>query len=232
MKHVIHQENKVGRDFVVGDLHGCYNALLLKLHEVLFDFENDRLFSVGDLVDRGKQNLECLVLLKEPWFHAVKGNHEQMMCDYVLRGGDYSHWLNNGGQWYDDCKTNKGLRELIKLADELPYARTVRTSIGTVGITHANPPDDWRDLDKEHPLPRFMQMGFEERLIWSRAKIQKKDVRRVQGVDFTVHGHTPLKHVVGLGNSLFIDTGAVYSGKLTLLLMQDVPEWLKVRCIS
>lgn len=41
----------------------------------------DRLFSVGDLVDRGEHAIDALALLDFPWFFAVKGNHEEVMCD-------------------------------------------------------------------------------------------------------------------------------------------------------
>lgn len=65
-----------GRLFVVGDLHGCYTLLMNKLEELEFNFQQDLLVSVGDLVDRGQENLECLSLINEPWFKAIRGNHE------------------------------------------------------------------------------------------------------------------------------------------------------------
>jgi len=45
-------ENREGRDFVVGDIHGMFGHLRMLLKQVSFDAEVDRLFSVGDLVDR------------------------------------------------------------------------------------------------------------------------------------------------------------------------------------
>lgn len=67
--------------FVVGDLHGCYTLLMSELEKASFDPERDLLISVGDLVDRGAENVECLELITMPWFRAVRGNHEQMMID-------------------------------------------------------------------------------------------------------------------------------------------------------
>lgn len=67
--------------FVVGDLHGCYTLLMNELDKVSFDPARDLLISVGDLVDRGAENVECLELITMPWFRAVRGNHEQMMID-------------------------------------------------------------------------------------------------------------------------------------------------------
>lgn len=67
--------------FVVGDLHGCYTLLMSELEKASFDPARDLLISVGDLVDRGAENVECLELITMPWFRAVRGNHEQMMID-------------------------------------------------------------------------------------------------------------------------------------------------------
>ena len=90
--------NVDGRDFVVGDLHGCYDMFQAELNKVNFDFEIDRMFSVGDLIDRGTQNIECLDLLHQPWFHAVKGNHEDMFYNCFMHGEE-NIYLVNGGQW-------------------------------------------------------------------------------------------------------------------------------------
>src|SRR3546814_14755908 len=75
--------NKVGSDFIVGDLHGCLDLLQVELDRVGFDRAKDRLFSVGDLIDRGPDSMGCLRLLREPWFFAARGNHEDMLLDYA-----------------------------------------------------------------------------------------------------------------------------------------------------
>jgi serine/threonine protein phosphatase 1 len=93
--------NLAGRDFVCGDIHGCYERLeaFLNDKQIGFDKRIDRLIGCGDIIDRGSRNEECLDLLYEPWFDTVMGNHEFMMMDY-FRGGEYSEtWINNGGAW-------------------------------------------------------------------------------------------------------------------------------------
>ena len=49
-------QNTVGRDFAVGDIHGCFTELQRGLDAIGFDPSTDRLFSVGDLVDRGPES--------------------------------------------------------------------------------------------------------------------------------------------------------------------------------
>ena len=58
--------NNNGYDYVIGDLHGCYALLEKLLKQVNFDSRGDRLFSVGDIVDRGESSFECLKLLSKP----------------------------------------------------------------------------------------------------------------------------------------------------------------------
>jgi len=69
--------NTTGRDFVVGDIHGMFPALEELLASVEFDGDRDRLFSVGDLVDRGPLSKHAPDWLAHPWFIACRGNHEQ-----------------------------------------------------------------------------------------------------------------------------------------------------------
>lgn len=91
--------NKKGRDFIVGDIHGKFTFLMQLLDFVKFDFVSDRLFSTGDLIDRGSENEECLRLLHNPWFNASLGNHELFAILAFHRQLDFDLWANNGGMW-------------------------------------------------------------------------------------------------------------------------------------
>jgi len=96
-------ENRLGRDFVVGDLHGCRNLLEIRLKKIGFNFQNDRLFSVGDLIDKGPDSFATLSLIMEPWFFPVMGNHEDMFLHFMrLRHSTKStvqDFIDNGGTW-------------------------------------------------------------------------------------------------------------------------------------
>ena len=206
--HKHYDKNTKGRDFIVGDLHGCYDMLMHELKELYFDKTIDRLFSVGDLIDRGTQSIECLRLIQEDWFHTVIGNHEDMFISAVINGETPNLWYANGGLWSideDPCE----LLYLAELADKLPLAITID---GSIGICHAQPPSlDWANA----VMPDFRSR---EGMIWGRSWIANKMSRNVFGIDQTFHGHTPVKDVVAIGNVNFVDTGAVFKGgKLTIL---------------
>lgn len=145
--------NTAGRDLVVGDLHGCKAALDRLLDHVRFDAGVDRVISVGDLVDRGPDSFGCLLLLDEPWFHAVRGNHEAMLLDFAwesLRGpvrppfAKGHTFLDNGGEWilrfYDRRKEewSPDLRRLLRLVAQLPLVITVGGPGQRFNVVHAD----------------------------------------------------------------------------------------------
>lgn len=67
------EPNKVGRDFVVGDIHGCFGKLTDNLKQLNFNFDIDRLFCTGDLVDRGPESHLALDWLAYPNRHVFVG---------------------------------------------------------------------------------------------------------------------------------------------------------------
>ena len=219
-RHVILPANMVGRDFLLGDLHGCLGAFVMALKDVKFDESKDRIISVGDLVDRGPQSYDCLKLVRAPWFHAVRGNHEAML----LKSDDpktRTLWRRNGGEWFFDLE-EKDQMTCFKLAASLPLAITLKHKSGaTLGICHAEwPGDDWSKIEYAFDVP-----WASEQMIWGRTVLTEGAPRSDRSASLTVHGHTPIDHSLRLGSALFIDTGCVYGGLLTLISAEDALGW-------
>ena len=202
--------NEKGRDFTVGDIHGCFDRLDAALEAVGFDPSVDRLISVGDLVNRGGQSLRCLEYLQQPWFFAVAGNHEDMVIENIcddgrLVFGDVEkrmHWLKPL-----DHATRLKIKQAFKA---LPTAIELQSDKGPIGFVHADIPPgmDW-------PTFRAKLEGGDQQAIkkakWSRKRIKSKFNESVGGVSRVFFGHT--KQTSGarrLGNCFYIDTGAVY----------------------
>lgn len=148
--HPLHQRlawNPTGRDFIVGDMHGCYDLFEAELAKVGFDPAHDRVISVGDLVDRGPDSMACLRLLKEPWFHAVRGNHEIMLLNYgyaslksspLLQNNDL--FLQNGGSWVlrlDEFEQAELWYELLPRIATLPFVISVGNGPDRYHVVHS-----------------------------------------------------------------------------------------------
>jgi len=200
--------NTTGRDFAVGDIHGHFTLLQQALDELGFDPESDRLFSVGDLVDRGPECEQVLEWLKKPWFHPVRGNHDDYVCRHDTC--DIGNWLQNGGAWFMSLlEAERG--EYAAQFRELPIAIEVETSEGPVGLVHADCPfPSWRYLlDKLEDVAEGnagLLRSIKNGCMWSRRRIELEDISGVEDVRALVVGHTPLKMPTALGNVIHIDT--------------------------
>lgn len=201
--------NHEGRDFVVGDLHGCFALLDAALERLGFDPEVDRLFSVGDLIDRGPASFRAPEYLAQPWFHAVRGNHEMLMLDAVRSGDaeDIVQWVGNGGNWwYPDHE--KLLPSLSEVVDCLPYAMEVETPRGTVGIVHADVPEneDWPSFMArlQHPDDHH----YRDLAVWSRKRFSGRVNKPVPGIHRVIVGHSITAKPFLRDNVIFLDTGA------------------------
>jgi len=204
------KRNESGADYVVGDIHGCYDILMNGLKSIGFNKTKDRLFSVGDLVDRGLDSFKCLSLPYEPWFFAVRGNHEILMHD-ALNGGDMALWFMNGGTWA--LEHDIGLRALVNdVMDRLPLAIEIETESGSVGVIHADVTSgQWGEFN-------------EQRDVWSRERIERpfgKSSGPVSGIDTVYVGHTILNAIARLENVVYLDTGAFHTGKLQIVKISE-----------
>jgi len=78
--------------YVIGDVQGCFHALMKLLKNISFNTQNDRLIFCGDLVNRGGRSIDVL-----RWIYA-----HQCCCDSVLGNHDLSllskHFVPNKTQ--------------------------------------------------------------------------------------------------------------------------------------
>lgn len=132
--------NERGRDFYIGDLHGCTGHLDVLLSAVQFDRSADRLISTGDLIDRGPDSWGASALIDEPWFHAVLGNHEvfALACQEVHPFTDWQGLMRyyRSATWQRQLPPDK-LTLLIERLNSLPVALEVEQRDGRrFGVIH------------------------------------------------------------------------------------------------
>ena len=216
-----------GRDFVVGDVHGEFLALEAVLAHVGFAPQCDRLFALGDLVDRGPRSADALAWMNSGRIAlSVRGNHEQMllrriemaetdpgertwtMHPWFARDVERADW----GRWKDVLRA-------------MPIAATVRTRAGAVGLVHATP-------TARHWDTMLAQLAAGDTdTMWlaiSSTARARNDARRaeyegvpadgrIDGVRAVLTGHTIVADPATTENVWHIDTGAGFpNGRLTL----------------
>ncbi|ROO25375.1 serine/threonine protein phosphatase [Salinisphaera orenii MK-B5] len=227
----IHAANERGRDYVVGDIHGCFYMLDALLARIGFDATRDRLFSVGDLVDRGPDSERAGEYLDRPWFHAIRGNHEDMLLDAVAEGGEAaSLWRMNGGGWFDalDAASRAALTRRVAA---LPHAIEVALpSGGCAVLVHGDLPGrDWPAL-RAGLAAGTLREDDRVAMVWDRESARRIETGRggveVTGAAVVFLGHTPMPAPIASANTRWIDTGAFMGRRLTLAeLAADGRVW-------
>lgn len=191
--------------FFVGDIHGQFDALMFGYIQLGITGA-DMIISVGDVVDRGNKSVECLqFFLDASNAIMVRGNHEDMFVKGFVDDDSYMYnmQLFNGGGWVLDYPETY-MKSLAFKTAQAPMSLTITHGDKKFGVCHAEcPTDKW--VDVEHPPTA----SIEEDCLWGRNKITdpKFEGQVIEGVDYTIHGHTPRKDVTVVGNQLFIDTG-------------------------
>ena len=202
-----------GRLFVVGDLHGCYAQLMQQLAIVEFDFEQDLLIAVGDLVDRGADSLKCLNLIDEPWFKAIRGNHEEMcilsQTDWRMADLHRQH----GGEWFYALSIAQR-EQVIAKCQALPVILEIEYHHQRYGFVHA-------DIDQNDWVTFKQSVQVNPELaLWGRGRIRNKRsgvYSQIQGIDQVFLGHTVVDSVTKRDNCYFLDTGCVFGQHLTVV---------------
>ena len=218
-QHRHFRRNHRGRDFVVSDIHGELDRLERQLRRQEFRPDRDRLFAVGDLIDRGEHSAAVIELLDERWFFSVMGNHELLLLDAQTSTDDQLIHEHNGGGWFYRQSGQTRSNQLRLLYQHLALAFTVETPSGPVGIIHATAPSDWRTI-QEVPLEQDQWVE----LVWDRDDYQQarqapERVPPVHQVSRAVHGHVSCEQPIAAANRIWIDT--LYRG--TDITLMPIP---------
>ena len=126
--------------YAVGDVQGCLEPLQCLLEHVAFDPSKDRLWLVGDLVNRGPQSLETLRFLF--------GIRNALVC--VL--GNHDLHLLAASRNIERLRKSDTLREVLEApdcADLLDWLRQQKLmhydAERNIAMVHAGIPPQWTD---------------------------------------------------------------------------------------
>ena len=220
--HRYFARNTIGRDIVVGDIHGHFDVLEKALREIDFDTARDRLFALGDLVDRGPNSPAALEWLNQYWFNSVIGNHDLSHVLAAEREHISNTWVLDmivptRDDWAANCAPAV-YSALVAEFSRLPLAISIEMSLGNVGLVHAELPHGYRTwdsfvqaIDAESIDDGALWMATSERLLDLLPVKTRADLKFfVPDVLAIFHGHTIpwLKQPVKVGNHHYIETGA------------------------
>lgn len=219
--------------YAIGDIHGEIGKLD-RLHAAIrADAEargTDRKVTVyvGDYVDRGPDSagvIDRLVADSLPGFERIflMGNHEEFLLQFLSDPDTWGGWLMNGGEAtlasYDVDLPSIGSfsEDASRLRNEftarLPDAH--RRFLEELRLYHIE--GDYlfvhAGIRPGQPIERQSWMD----LLWIRDLFLRSDADHGFVV---VHGHTPVEQPEIRPNRIDIDTGAVFGGKLTALVLE------------
>jgi len=201
------------RRIVIGDVHGHYGTLMTLL-EAIAPTSEDRVYFLGDLIDRGPQSAQVVDFVMQSSHPCLLGNHEQMVLDILgqeeIYGPALQAWLSSGGHTTINSYGEAGVRQ-----DHLDWMRKlpIYLDLGDTWLVHAG----------VHPRIAFEKQTSEQ-FCWIRNEfhsIEKPyfpDKLIITGhtITFTLPGVNPGEIAQGRG-WLDIDTGAYHpkSGWMT-----------------
>ncbi|KEI95128.1 serine/threonine protein phosphatase (plasmid) [Clostridium botulinum A2B3 87] len=216
--------------YVMSDLHGCYNKFIKMLDQIKFK-NDDELYILGDILDRGKNPLGILdYIILHKNITLLKGNHEQMYIDFY-ENNDISLWYYNGGEITHSQIVTKEIgydKSLYNYFRKLPYIKVIDKFI----LVHAGL--SFSDNCNYLSIDDFIKYQDEDTCLWNRENIGKEQKYR----DYTVIcGHTPVQSITNNYDdvrilkrygTIYIDCGCVFekaNGKVACIRLDDMAEF-------
>lgn len=146
--------NRVGRDFIVGDVDGAFDQVFQAMQDVDFDSGRDRLISVGHLLAGQASLTSCIRFLRTPSVFAVLSNGEQDLIDLFSEGPLDDEALEalvaldyHGMAWLADTGQLQRT-QLVAAMRLLPLAISIGDGGAVTGCVHAGLPcgENWEEF--------------------------------------------------------------------------------------
>lgn len=198
------------------------------LNRLEFDPGCDRVFSVGDMIDRGPDSLATLSLIEQPWFHAVLGNHELMLLNFLHCYGSRLHsrkaYPSGAGEWISEAiaRHRRAVEGLVERVSKLPLAIHVGGDV-PFSVTHGDlPPANLRHSGST--ADETICVHKADHITSSRARLSaalKTDLMQLRfaqhsvrisptpmaDIPITYAGHSPVRDVTVHNSYVYIDQG-------------------------
>ena len=205
--------------YCISDVHGCYDEFMNLLEIINFNSEQDNLYVLGDVIDRGKKPLECLNYIRNTnGAELLIGNHEQMMIDYYFNF-DQLWRKNSSGKTRYQVNSYPQKAALLQWVKTRPYYIDITVNERNYLLVHAA-------INASLPLDN----QSEDYMLWERDGFIENPAFETHTIIF---GHTPTpyfntdkldcsvwfdkKH----NDKICIDCGCVFGGALAAYRLDD-----------
>jgi hypothetical protein len=196
---------------IVGDVHGCMTELEDLLELLHFDEARDRLIFVGDLIVRGPDPHGVLALARKLGARVVRGNHEDKLLAWRHREKEL-------GAEHERLARELSEVEWRMLGDmplwiDLPDhgVRVVHAGIVPGKAIDRIPPEALLTMRTMDARGRWSDQP-ERGALWG---------TRYEGPPHVVFGHNARSEPQLHGWATGIDTGCVYGGRLTAVVLAE-----------
>ena len=233
----------------MSDLHGCYEEYIKMLNLIEFN-DNDILYVIGDVCDRGPSPMKILLhMMEHDNIIPIYGNHDVIALNALSKIGDYSkevisdrdyvityglmnhdeyreylYWLSDGGEStlrdYDKLSRNDK-RKVLEYLSDFKYYDEVRVDNNDYILVHGGLAPF--DLSKELYDYKLTDIITE-----------RTDIDKMYYKDkIIIFGHTPTKiydsskqgRIIKRNNNIAIDCGCVFGYGLACLCLNNMKEY-------
>ncbi|MDR2560761.1 MAG: polynucleotide kinase-phosphatase [Holophagales bacterium] len=221
------KKSETGPFDIIGDIHGCYDELCALLGKLGYSVDKAnctavppdgrKLVFLGDLCDRGPNNIEVLRLamsmVQSGSAFCVAGNHDMKLLKY-MKGSTVSLTHGLGATVEQLGAQNEEFAAEVKTFLDGLISHYVFDS-GKLVVAHAGLKEKYQGRSSGRVREFCLygettgetdEYGLPVRLPWA---------SEYRGRATVVYGHTPMPEVESVNNTFCIDTGCVFGGKLT-----------------
>jgi serine/threonine protein phosphatase 1 len=164
--------------YVMSDIHGYFDKFISILERINFSDE-DELYILGDVIDRGDKPIETLkFVLEQKNMHLLMGNHEQIMLDSFAFSADEvcptryaSNWMSVGGFITADQFLNLSVNEQIDLLLKISKLPSYIIKDNNIFVHAGIPENKPIRLEGNRFIYSYMEGFDKDDLIWDRDMI-------------------------------------------------------------
>lgn len=194
--------------YVISDIHGRMDLLELCLDAISKRDNSGKVIFTGDYIDRGPDSAKVVQRMIDgppdgwEWVH-IRGNHEDMMLECI--GGENLEWwvANGGGATLASYRDEKEIARHLEWMGNLPRLHWDDHRVYThAGVSEAHAITDQPEaVTQWFRYPKGADVGYRGKHV--------------------VHGHTPVEKPELYSNRTNLDTGGVFTGKMSIGVFSD-----------